>query len=418
MWKGVWRFLQIIAVVCGVTCPAWAQREDTVVFGVLAFGGEADAHKRWDETIEALSAGIPDRRFELAPLTLDGARNALESRELHFLLTNPGHFSSLMLKHELAPLVSLLTDVPGRLKTGNRYGAVIFARASENGPRRLADLKGSRFGSVAPDAFGGWQLALHTLRRNGLEPDRDFEELRFFGFPQTAIVHAVLNGEVDAGTVRTGVLEAMTATGQLPEGSVVILNPLKVPNFELSLSTALIPEWLVAATPMAQPDLRSAVARVLLEARAVAKGSFTWQPPQSIAPVIEIQNALAAFEDDAGTPNVRRMISYFAAAILLSMLVFVWSRRRFGVATVASGEPSSESAPGQENGDLQTLSLTGREAEVLELVEIGQTTKEIARLLSISPKTVEFHRHNLMQKFDASNMADLVHRSGQWRQQT
>ncbi|MGV6846939.1 MAG: LuxR C-terminal-related transcriptional regulator [Marinibacterium sp.] len=41
----------------------------------------------------------------------------------------------------------------------------------------------------------------------------------------------------------------------------------------------------------------------------------------------------------------------------------------------------------------------------------GQTSKEIARSLSISPKTVEFHRHNLLQKFKASNMADLVHRS-------
>ena len=82
-----------------------------------------------------------------------------------------------------------------KVRTENRYGAVIVARNTPDGPQRLADLKGKTFGAVAPDAFGGWQLALHTLRRNGLEPDRDFAELRFFGFPQSAIVHAVLNGD-------------------------------------------------------------------------------------------------------------------------------------------------------------------------------------------------------------------------------
>ena len=44
--------------------------------------------------------------------------------------------------------------------------------------------------------------------------------------------------------------------------------------------------------------------------------------------------------------------------------------------------------------------LTGREREVLKLIAEGYKSKEIAEYLCISPKTVEKHRSNLMQKLD------------------
>lgn len=53
--------------------------------------------------------------------------------------------------------------------------------------------------------------------------------------------------------------------------------------------------------------------------------------------------------------------------------------------------------------------LTEREREILELVAEGQANKRIARILNISPRTVEIHRANIMQKTGASNATDLVH---------
>lgn len=411
-------FLSVLALVLAVAGPSQSQDETRVVFGVLAFDGEQGAHRQWGQTIEALSSAIPGHSFELVPLTLDGTGNALESRGLHFLLTNPGHYHKLMARYQLAPLVSLRTDAPDRVRTGNRYGAVIFARRSENSLRRLADLRGMRFGAVAPDAFGGWQLALHTLRKNGLEPARDFEELRFFGFPQSSIVNAVLNNEIDAGTVRTGVLESMIARGRVPEDAFIVLNELKVPGFDLALSTTLVPEWLIAATPTALPDLRREVARTLLDIEPSRTGNIAaWQPPQSLAPVIEIHSALAATDDASPSGDWPRPFIYGVATVLIASLVVLLSVRRFRPAfrTAPSLAPRSAHESGPVSDCEPTTPLTAREEQVLELVEKGQTTKEIARLLSISPKTVEFHRHNLMQKFGASNMADLVHRSGLWR---
>ena len=52
--------------------------------------------------------------------------------------------------------------------------------------------------------------------------------------------------------------------------------------------------------------------------------------------------------------------------------------------------------------------LSQREREVLQLIAEGNTTKQIALRLHISPKTVEGHRLRLMNKLDIDNVAQLT----------
>ena len=54
------------------------------------------------------------------------------------------------------------------------------------------------------------------------------------------------------------------------------------------------------------------------------------------------------------------------------------------------------------------LSLTPRERATLAQIVSGASSKEAARTLGVSPRTVEFHRANVMQKLGARNIADLV----------
>jgi len=51
--------------------------------------------------------------------------------------------------------------------------------------------------------------------------------------------------------------------------------------------------------------------------------------------------------------------------------------------------------------------LTAREREILKLLVEGHSTHEIARMLVVSPKTVERHKTNLMAKLDIHNRLDL-----------
>jgi two-component system response regulator NreC len=52
--------------------------------------------------------------------------------------------------------------------------------------------------------------------------------------------------------------------------------------------------------------------------------------------------------------------------------------------------------------------LSQREREVLQLIAEGKTTKQVARRLHISPKTVEGHRLRIMDKLNIDNIAQLT----------
>lgn len=54
--------------------------------------------------------------------------------------------------------------------------------------------------------------------------------------------------------------------------------------------------------------------------------------------------------------------------------------------------------------------LSEREREVVALIVQGLTNKEIARVLSVSPRTVETHRANLFTKLEAESLAQLIRR--------
>jgi DNA-binding NarL/FixJ family response regulator len=52
--------------------------------------------------------------------------------------------------------------------------------------------------------------------------------------------------------------------------------------------------------------------------------------------------------------------------------------------------------------------LTERQREILQLIAEGQTTKAIALILKVSPKTVEYHRAKLMERLGIHDIPGLV----------
>jgi DNA-binding NarL/FixJ family response regulator len=59
----------------------------------------------------------------------------------------------------------------------------------------------------------------------------------------------------------------------------------------------------------------------------------------------------------------------------------------------------------KENG---TVSLTGREQQIVGLIWKGLQNRDIAKELQISQKTVEAHRASMMRKLRATNAAQLL----------
>ena len=58
-----------------------------------------------------------------------------------------------------------------------------------------------------------------------------------------------------------------------------------------------------------------------------------------------------------------------------------------------------------------SLGISGRELEVLELLAAGQSNKEIAGTLSVSPNTVKSHVSRLFEKLEVSRRTQAVQRA-------
>lgn len=62
----------------------------------------------------------------------------------------------------------------------------------------------------------------------------------------------------------------------------------------------------------------------------------------------------------------------------------------------------------REHRDPSIINLTPRERDVLDLVVKGHTSKQIADILCLSPRTIDHHRASLLKKFKMKNTVDLV----------
>jgi two-component system response regulator NreC len=78
------------------------------------------------------------------------------------------------------------------------------------------------------------------------------------------------------------------------------------------------------------------------------------------------------------------------------------------IRTVGKGERYLDPAIGASALADGGAVLTERELEVLRLVALGHTNTEIARLIYVSPRTVETHRANLQHKLGLSGRPELV----------
>lgn len=273
-------FLLIFCAICAA--PAVQAADQLVRLGVLAHRGKEEALKSWGPTAQYLSQQIPGHRFVIVPLSNDDIGPAVEYNELEFVLTNPGSYAELEFGFGITRIATLKSKSP--LGAYSVLGAVIFSRADRQDIQTLADLRGKRFMAVHENAFGGWWLAWRELKRQRINPYKDFTQLSFGGFPQDNIVYAVRDGKVDAGTVRTDLLESMAFAGKIQLKDFRVLNAQHPENFPYLLSTPLYPDWAFAMLRNTQDELAQQVAIALLKMEpghpAAQQGSYVeWTVP-------------------------------------------------------------------------------------------------------------------------------------------
>lgn len=97
-----------------------------------------------------------------------------------------------------------------------------------------------------------------------------------------------------------------------------------------------------------------------------------------------------------------------AASTELARAIDQVIRGRHYLPTKVAQPDSIEPVEGSHKGTATQIELTPRQREVLTLIAEGYSTKNIARALGISVKTVETHRAQLMDRLDIHDIASLV----------
>lgn len=276
--RACWRRALWLLLGCllGVSGAVWAQPKpdapgavpaDTrplLTLGVFAYRPKPIMLQRFGELGAFLSERVGSHRFEVRAYTGPELQAAMEVGEVDFVLTNPVHFHVLREYGALSgSLASMVMRKGGQPLHG--IGGVIVRRADRIDIATLRDLRGRRIATSEFDSLGSFVAPAAELQRVGVPLD----QLQWLvtGQPVDQVVDAVLGGTVDAGFVRTGLLEDLKREGKLQASQLVVLNPQHVPGFPLQLSTRLYPEWPFLAAIHVPPELSHQVAVALMSLR-------------------------------------------------------------------------------------------------------------------------------------------------------
>ncbi|MGB2987643.1 MAG: PhnD/SsuA/transferrin family substrate-binding protein [Phycisphaerae bacterium] len=255
--------LSVLVVPLGTT--SWAhEAPQPVKIGMLAKRGPERCLEKWGPTGEYLTSQIPGHSFTIVPLDFEEIDPAVERGEVDFILANSSFYVGLEKLYGANRIATLKNRRTAGVYTV--FGGVILRRADREDIQDLDDLKGKTFMAVEETSFGGWQMACRELKERGIDPHHDFSGLTFGG-THDAVVYAVRDGKVDAGTVRTDTLERMAAEGKIRLEDFHALRHdhigEEVCEFPFLHSTDMYPEWPFAKLKHTSDDLAQQVAVAL-----------------------------------------------------------------------------------------------------------------------------------------------------------
>ena len=93
---------------------------------------------------------------------------------------------------------------------------------------------------------------------------------------------------------------------------------------------------------------------------------------------------------------------------LISAIKAVYKNEAFMSPSISKKVINSYIKKAQDDEEQTCEILTTREREILQLIAEGNSSKKIAELLFISPKTVETHRTHIMDKLNIHNRTGLI----------
>lgn len=280
-----------ISLLCFFLTSSLFASKEIVKIGVLSKRGYETTMLKWSATARYLSRKIPDKNFIIKPVLFRNMHTAVKNKEIDLVLTNSGIYIELESMYKVQAIATLINkSSSGTLQ--KEFGGLIFThKDNENKFQTISDLTDITFGAVNKKSLGGWQMVWKELLANGIDVEDDFKSLEFKG-TEDKVVYAVLNKEIDVGTVRTDSIEQMIQEKKIDINSFHFINLKKHKDFPYHVSTELYPEWPMAKLSSTPDHLANRVSIALLEMKiddqaAINSSVGGWNTPISYQPVHE-----------------------------------------------------------------------------------------------------------------------------------
>ncbi|WP_404298381.1 diguanylate cyclase domain-containing protein [Halomonas sp.] len=327
----------------GATSPALSSdalthADDSLVLGIFAYRDAAIIQARYQPLADYLDAQLPDIRVTLQALSLTEIETAISHRQIDLLMTNPSHYLQVRSRNSLTG--ALATQV--RFERGEEVsslGGVVVTLADRRDLVTLRDLEGHRVGIPGKSFLGGYQTQAFEFAQIGMSPERDLDLMELGS--HDAVISALQAGQVDAGFVRTGILENLSAEGTIDLARFKVLNRQQLAGFPFAVSTRLYPEWPIIALPQVERGTIQRLSAALFtltsdHEAARAAGIAGFSPPMDYLPVENLARELRLPPFDQA-PHVswgdiwnqhRPYLVALVGSLLLVMLLLVMLSRR------------------------------------------------------------------------------------------
>ena len=269
----------------------------TVTLGVFAYRDKPFVGGQFKPAADAIQRALPGTNVQLEVLTLDELDKAIAESRVDFVLTNPRHFLAIRQKYRVSGALATLQKPQGGHMLSSLAGVILVQ--SDTNISSLSDLQNKVIGIPGKRFLGGYLTQAYELQQKGYNP-KTFATYKELG-SHDAVMQALVNGEIEAGFVRTGILEDWHDT--INHGDLRVITPRSNLFYPLARSTRLYPEWAFAAMPDVPMDSIRRVTNALLNLQVdpLAKNSqIGFDPPQDY---LQVETAARAL----GLPPFARM---------------------------------------------------------------------------------------------------------------
>ncbi len=306
--------------------------------GVFAYRPKEILQPRFEPLARHLSEAL-GQPVTLHVLQQGEIEAAVAQGQLDLLMTNPAHYVVVRKQVPAAKLLATIIANERGIHT-DRLGGVILTRADRGDLRRLPDLIGRRVAIPGRRYLGGYQVQVLELLEAGVPLESlDFVEAG----SHDGVIQMVLAGEVDAGFVRTGLIESWIAEGKLEGSELKLLDERNYPDFPFRTSSRLYPEWpFVVLRSLDVITLRRLSAALFalepehLVTRSLGYAGFSPPADYAIVDLLAFRLRMPPYDQrDVAWQDIWRQYRYpiISAAVaglvlLVLLMILAWQRRQ------------------------------------------------------------------------------------------